>query len=595
MKRRPMLIAGLLAILILAGVALLLLAIFNPELTAIDPPTPSANDVVSVVGRNFGRAPGSLLFDGIPLQEHSIQVWSPDFISFRMPNDIDQAGVQVRTASGLVSNPLMIADVSRVPLTATPREALEFHPNIASAVPSSGLQIGKLIALRGSHFGDPDPDSALYFSKVPSISTLDTEDSANFIRVGSGDLLVERWSDTSIDVRIPSGAENGYIFVRTKVGSSNTYPISISRAPGRLQRGDAASYTLSDSVSLKVGSVAPDGSLSIFMPVPLSSGQQSVSIEIARGSDQLGASSDAWQEFKFTAAQLGARAVEIARNYTIEVSATKADIATGSIQSFGATAPRFLAPYLSADAIVPSGDPQITAAAASIRKKDKNTFRQIALASQWVFSNFAVIGTATAKQMPPSSHPPIALQPERAGSQTGEPRFGDPGDPRAALSSKSGDMRALVLLDCALLRALGIPSLPVSGFLAGEGASLIPHYWAEYFLLGIGWIPFDPALAVGKGPQGFSGGFSDRLVYYRGIDDRHIEMASGYRALPPVQPGAVKKSSIPWSLFDYDEVAAGVNYSSTWSGPRREEQAAPSAASSAAPKPAPQSLPQAVP
>ncbi len=542
MKRRPILIAGVLAILTLAGGALLLLTIFNPELSAIDPSTPKPNDIVSVVGRNFGRAPGALLFDGIPLQAHSIHVWSPDFISFHMPNNIDQAGVQVRTALGLVSNPLMIADMSRVPLAATPREALEFHPNIASVVPSSGLLIGKLIALRGSHFGDPDPDSSLYFSKVPSISTLDTEDSANFIKVGSGDLLVERWSDTSIEVRIPSGVENGYIFVRTKSGSSNTYPISLSRAPGRIQNGDAASYTLSDSVSLRVGGVAPDGNISIFMPIPVTSKQQSVSIEIVQGLDQRGASSDAWQEFKFNPAHLGARSVEIVRRYTIEVSAAKADIATGSIQSLGATAPRFLAPYLVADALVPSSEPQIIAAAATIRKKDKNTYRQIALASQWVFSNFKLNATI--------------------------------GDPRAALSSKTGDIRALALLDCAVLRALDIPSVPVSGFLVGEGSSLIPHYWAKYFLLGIGWIPFDPALATGKSPQGFSGGFPDRLMYYRGIDDRHIEMAVGYHALPPVQPGAVKKSSVPWSLFDYDEVAYGVNYSSTWSVPRREEPAA---------------------
>ncbi len=584
MKWRPMLVAGMLAILILAGGALLLLALFTPELTAIDPPTPSPDDVVSVLGRNFGRSPGALLFDGIPLQERLIQVWSPDFISFRMPNDIDQAGVQVRTASGLVSNPLMIADMSRVPLAATPREALEFHPNIASAVPSSGVQIGKLIALRGAHFGDPDPNSALYFSKVPSISALDTEDPANFIRVGSGDLLVERWSDASIDVRVPSGTENGYIFVRTKSGSSNTYPVSLSRASGRLQSGDAASYTLVDSVDLRVGSVAPEGSLSIFMPIPVSSRQQSVSIEIQRGSEQLSASSDLWQEFKFAPAQLGARSVEIARRYAIDVSELKADIATGSMQSLGTTPPRFLVPFLSADALVPSSDPQIIAAAAAIRKKDKNTFRQIALASQWVFSNFKVSASTGTKQASPLARSSIAPQPEVAGqqasvAQTSVAHTSVAGDPRAALSSKTGDMRALVVLDCAVLRALGIPCAPVSGFLAGAGSSLIPHYWAVYFLLGIGWIPFDPALATGQGPQGFSGGFSDRLGYYRGIDDRHIEMASGYHALPPVQPGAVKKSSIPWSLFDYDEVAYGVTYSSIWSGPRREEPPMPQSTS----------------
>lgn len=540
MKRRPMLIASLLAVFALAGGAALVIGIFTPEITSIDSATPSPDDVVSVLGHNFGRAAGALLFDGIPLQEHAIQVWNSDFISFRMPNDIDQASLRVRTASGLVSNPLMIADVSKVPLLATPREALEFHPNIASAVPVSGLQIGKTITLRGLHFGDPDPDSSVYFSRVPSISALDTEDPSNFVQVGSGDLRIERWSDTSIAVRIPSGAENGYVFVRTKSGSSNTYPISISRSPGRIRSGDTASYAVEDSVRLKVERVSAAGSLSVFMPVPLSSQHQSVAVEILRGSDRLGAQSNGWQEFRFSAADLAARSVEIARRYVVETSEIRADIATGSIQSLGASPPRFLAPYLAADALVPSDQSAVRAAAASIRAKDKNIFRQIALASQWVFANF---------------------------KQTSDQSTAS-GDPLAALSSKRGNMRALVLIDCAVLRALGIPCVPVAGFLAGDGGALSAHFWAEYYLLGIGWIPFDPALATGSGPKELPGGFSDRLVYYRGVDARHIEVARGYRALPPVQPGAQKKSSAPWSLFDYDEVSLGVEYSSLWAAPR---------------------------
>lgn len=546
MKRRPVLIAGMLAVLILAGGALLLLTLFSPEITTIDPATPSSDDVVSVVGRNFGNALGSLLFDGIPLQEHAILVWSPEFISFRMPNDIDQAGVRVRTAAGLVSNPLMIANVLKIPVIATPREAFEFHPNIASTMPSSGLQVGKLIELRGLHFGDPDQETAVCFSKVPSISTLDTEDPANFIRIGSGDLLVEHWGDSSIAVRIPSGAENGYVFVQTKSGNSNSYPISLSRAPGWIRNGDAASYTLEDSVNLRVGGISPESSLSIFMPLPVSSQHQSVSIDIQRGAEHLGVQSEAWQEFRFSQADLSARGVEIARKYVIEASEIKADIATGSIQSLGSSPPRFLAPSLAADPLVPSDQPQIVASALAIRKRDKNTFRQIALASQWIFANF--------KQS--------AAQDVNAG------------DPLAALVSKKGNLRALVLLDCAVLRALGIPSVPVSGFLAGAGTALIPHYWAEYYLLGIGWIPFDPALATGAVPGGFTGGFPDKLVYYRGIDDRHIEMARGYCALPPVQPGTQKRSSIPWSFFDYDEVSQGIIYSSIWNTPRRGEQPA---------------------
>ncbi|MFZ5859530.1 MAG: transglutaminase-like domain-containing protein, partial [Spirochaetota bacterium] len=213
-----------------------------------------------------------------------------------------------------------------------------------------------------------------------------------------------------------------------------------------------------------------------------------------------------------------------------------ADLASSSLQGIDSPWPAFLASSLAADTLVPSDDPTIQAAALAIQKKEKNPFRQIVLASQWVSSN-------------------VKLNDKSQGLSD---------EALVALKHKAGGTRALALLNCAILRALGIPAVPVAGFLATGDNRLIPHFWGEYYLTGMGWIPFDPLLASGYVPQQFSGGFSDRLIYYRGIDNRHIAMSRGYRLLPAVSREVQKKQKVSWSFFEYDELSLGLSYSSTW-------------------------------
>ncbi len=538
MKRRSVVIGGALVLLFVTGGALLFYWMLHPALSVIDPVTPLPDDTVSIVGRNFGEAPGELLFDNIPLPGHAIQSWSPTYISFKMPSDVDSAVVRVRTTFGF-SNPLMLANSSKIPKAAESQAVSEFRPNITGVKPTANIQIGKSIVISGSHFGEPEENAAVFFTKIPSISTLETEDLNNFIKIESASLLVDRWRDTSMAVRVPDGVESGYVFVRTKNGISNTYPVSFSHSLGRTWRGESSKYVIEQKVILHVTASLPDGRLSLFLPKPATTQNQSAETNIGSGGDHLNADHANWQEFRFGQDDASKSKLEITRQFIVDASEIRADINVGSIQAIGAAPPAFLAPYLAADALVPSGDEAIVAAARTIQRKEKNTFRQVALAAQWVFSN-------------------IKLNEQDQGLSD---------DALPALKNKNGGIRALALIDCALLRALGIPAIPVAGFLVAEDMRLIPHYWGEYYLLGIGWIPFDPALATGTVPSGFVPGFSERLTYYRGIDNKHIAMSRGYQLLPPVQPEAQKKVKIPWSLSEYDELVQGVSYTSIWNPP----------------------------
>jgi len=66
-----------------------------------------------------------------------------------------------------------------------------------------------------------------------------------------------------------------------------------------------------------------------------------------------------------------------------------------------------------------------------------------------------------------------------------------------ALTEGTGDCTEYADLFVALVRAAGIPARHVSGYLANDAVDTPQHSWAEVYLKGMGWVPFDPVLCDG--------------------------------------------------------------------------------------------------
>ena len=78
---------------------------------------------------------------------------------------------------------------------------------------------------------------------------------------------------------------------------------------------------------------------------------------------------------------------------------------------------------------------------------------------------------------------------------------------------------AMLFTDMA--RKSGIPARPVSGYLVGEDNVPHLHYWAEFFIMGIGWLPADP---VQKS--------------FAELDADHITFSYGTAELPQINPSS---------------------------------------------------------
>ena len=102
--------------------------------------------------------------------------------------------------------------------------------------------------------------------------------------------------------------------------------------------------------------------------------------------------------------------------------------------------------------------------------------------------------------------------------------------------------REYALTTVTLLRTAGIPARVITGlyfpYISDNDDSvpvvqrIEPHYWAEFYLPEIGWIPMDPALARTERSAG--GQETQPRDYFGKLDSAHIQLGSGLTEFPAI-------------------------------------------------------------
>jgi transglutaminase-like putative cysteine protease len=98
------------------------------------------------------------------------------------------------------------------------------------------------------------------------------------------------------------------------------------------------------------------------------------------------------------------------------------------------------------------------------------------------------------------------------------------GDSEKCLQSKRGSSADMAALFTSLARSVNIPARLVYGALLPEQDQPAPHghhAWAEFFALGVGWVPVDCALGDRQTEK-------ERRAYYFGnLDARRVSVTAG--------------------------------------------------------------------
>jgi transglutaminase-like putative cysteine protease len=203
------------------------------------------------------------------------------------------------------------------------------------------------------------------------------------------------------------------------------------------------------------------------------------------------------------------------------------------------TSTRLYKKYTAADFVVISNHPRIKQLAQSILKNTRIPYNQAQAVYNWILER---------------------LQPTEGSGEA---------DILQAVDARKGGSYAYAVLFCALTRAAGIPSRPVAGYVIDAGRRAFRHYWAEFYVEGIGWIPVDPLLGEGSLRVGYPGtDFRPQEYYFGNLDAGHAAFSRGVILLNPMKPEgrAIRRSDVP-SLQSIHEEAAGnlFGYSAAWS------------------------------
>ncbi len=510
----------------------------EPHIDALSPVVVESGGTVSLIGRNFGAVRGDshVEIDGLAPTASSYISWHADSITISLPPGAESGLVHVVTKHGRSNAKLFM---NRASLPSSPRGAAQGRtgPYVTSISAEQG-QIGSLLVISGLNFGSNRGLGTVHFGWNPEGMSSGPEDrgAASFVQNSDVDLGYELWSDKEIRVRVPDGASSGSVIVDTGMGKSNAVFFSVSDLPGRKHFKDKRSYSLSYSVNLTKLRASGPNELYLWVPRPVESASQ----RIVRALSQEPAPyvpnyrGSALYQFKDLSTN---QDVAVNQSWLIQAWGVETTVDPDKIVKVS-DLPPLAAAYTAADKMVPSDAPEIQALAKKIVAGERNPWKASRLVYEWLIKNLAWTDSSFERK------------------------------PLSSLSLRIADSSSYALAATAVLRAAGIPALPVKGYLVDPGRKAARHAWVEFYIFGLGWVPMDPILGSGASPGDFAVAFEDRTRYFGNLDNRHIAFSRGYSVFQPMSQTARHASpQHPMALQSFYEESSGAleAYSSFWS------------------------------
>jgi transglutaminase-like putative cysteine protease len=521
-------------VLVLVGFVLLSprMAGSPPRLESITPTRGKPGDVMILSGRNFGnpRETAEVRISGISPTSQDYTEWTDTRISVRIPDEATSGIVYVLTKSGRSGGLLFISssDIPQ-PASGASRPGDPYIVNKDSPIQPSAARVGDLVTIYGMNFGLEKGNSEVYFTwsglQNASGGSLDL---ANLLPARDYNLDYVSWSDREIRLRVPDGASSGNVLVRSDKGTSNAAYFVVNRGAGSKTYTSPRKYSVQYGMNVSVAAAAADNTLYLWMPRILPTPEQRT-IETVGQDPPSVLDTTAASLYSFSNLQKGGK-YKIGMSWMFDRYAVATQVNPGEVPPYVTTSELY-AQFTSPDRLVPSTSPDVTRAAAAAAGGEKNPWLKARRIYDWLLSQVSYSATA--------------------------------GDTAAALRSKKANAFTYSSLYCALLRAAGVPARMVSGYLVGDsGQPTRRHFWDEFYVETLGWIPVDPTLGDEKSllPTPPAPDFDPRAFYFGNLDNQHITFTKGLVEVNQMNPsGSVREDrDLPYLLSIHEESVGGL-------------------------------------
>ncbi len=520
-----------------------------PEITSINPPVGVPGDVIVITGKNFGatRDMSYVEFSGSKLTASAYISWSDTKIKLVLPANIQDGLVVVGTKDSR-SKPSLFANEIDIPVP-VPEVKLSSKPVITS-LNNQNYVAGDLLVIHGNNFGDSRNTSKVLF-------TVDYDDklaqaeftninmyTENMIEASDFENAYEYWSNSEIRVRIPDGVCSGMVVVDTGSEKSEPYKINIT-GPVRKHYKARKIYLMNYTADIADIYTDDVSTITLRCPIPATTAYQpDIQITETNPSPIL----MNYQNnliHQLTKTKNYVPKTVFSQTFVLPVYEVTTVLPADRLTSYRQGTLPFVDNALKADTLVPSDDENVIKLAASIIGKEKSSYNKAKLIYNYMCDNFKVQEKV---------------------------RKGD-SDPLDLIKSKKGDAYDYAIVYTALLRAAGVPALTDAGVLVLQEQATQAHWWCEFYIPSVGWIPVDPAIGSGlKYNRWNEGGESvDVKSYYFGnMDSHHITFSRGWNELKPFsQENKIVQQPRSFALQGIWEEASSntIKYSSYWSLP----------------------------
>jgi len=511
-----------------------------PVVDAITPTAGKAGEVMIITGRWFGRERGEVRIAGISPTSSDYSEWNDTRISVTIPEEAGSGLVHVVTSNG-ASRGLLFINADDIPVLASgPGKAGE--PWVTAIEPLAA-KVGDTITISGMNFGLERGASEVYFAWTGGAGAVAavSSDLGQLAPAREYNLDYRSWSDREIVLRVPDGAASGNVLVTTDKGRSNSVYFETLAGAGLKFFSRPRTTTVQYGVS--VHNVAASGGNTLFLWLPrVIQAPEQRKIQLVRQSPEpvVGDHHNV-ALFRLENLVRGDRE-NVVFGFMYERYQVETQVSAVKVPLTYVAAADLAARFTAADALVPSTAPEIAKAAATAVGTEKNPYLKARRIYEWMLNLL------------------------------GRGPTGRTADAVAALKAKRGDAFAYASLYCALLRAAKVPSRMVAGALVGEtGQPTLAHWWDEFYIETIGWIPVDPLLGdedLGVGlpadPE-----VERRAFYFGNLDNRHLTFSKGVYEVSRMAPDgrAVRHADFPWLVNVHEEAVGGLtSWTTTFDG-----------------------------
>ena len=513
-----------------------------PVIESIDPPVGSAGDTMTIEGTNFGDSRGTSFVEiaGNKITASNYISWSDKTIKILLPSNIQDGLLFVQTPAGK-TKPQFFANEMGIPVSLPP-DTKTFLPTITS-VSEPSTTYGSLVTINGSNFGSERGKSIVYFTANRDDITSEEN---QFLPASEQDYDYEYWSDTEIRVRIPDGAVSGQnqFYVETEKGKSNFFNMTVSSNAGKKFYTQKKTYLI--SVNADIDSIETKNAATITLRVPRpirSSSQPEANLSECNPPPSIANYRNTIiHRVDLPKAVNQKQKLMFEQHFVVSVYTVQTEINEKQVKPFSEKKRIIYSLFTAQDNIIKSNDEALKELALSIVAKETNPFVQARLIYNFMIDNYKL------NEKPRKSENSVKELAKR----------------------KSGDAYDFAILYTTLLRSLGIPSVPVSGILVDSELKVQNHWWTEFYIENLGWIPVDVVLGKGMGYKPFKKIEDTRNFYFGNLDCQHIAFSRGWNEVKPtiVNSKIVQRPKSYALQSIWEESSSGtVNYSSLWNDP----------------------------